>query len=386
MRAPVRTETPRRLPRDPKHGLAARRERRDGENHGLALDAVLCPRRGTPTANHAIESPSMMSRRGQLVLRVLALIACSTICVPASAEPSEAERGLAQALFDEARQLMGQEQYAAACAKLAQSQRLAPGGGTLLNLALCHEELGRTATAWSEYNLALSQAIKDGRKDRQDIAHERIDALAASLAHVSIDVDAGAADDINVTIDDEPLAREAWRTEVPADPGDHRVEARATGRKSWHQTIHVEASRTLRVAIPALEVAEPTHEDPSHEGASAAPRESPPAPSNGRRTAGYVVLGAGLASVGLGAGFGVATLSNGDEANRLCPGNAPCASSAGLDASDRAHAFAWGADIAIGAGIVAVAVGAYLLLTSPAPARPAASPVVSPFPGPFAFF
>ncbi len=313
----------------------------------------------------------MMSRRGPVMRSLRAFTACAAICIPAAAEPSEADRGLAQALFDEARQLMATEQYAPACAKLAQSQRLAPGGGTLLNLALCHEELGRTATAWSEYNLALSQAIKDGRKDRQDIAHERIDALAASLAHLSIDVDASAPNDMTVTIDDEPLAREAWRTEIPVDPGDHRVEARATGRKSWHQTSRVEASRTLHVEVPPLEVEGPSGAAPRE---SPAPHDAQPPPSNGRRTAGFIVMGAGLASVGLGAGFGVATLSNRDEANRLCPGTNPCASPAGLDASDRAHAFAWGADIAVGAGIVALAVGAYLLFTLPqGPARPAAS-------------
>jgi hypothetical protein len=344
----------------------------------------------------------MRSRRGLLVLRVLAGAACAAICVPAAAEPSEADRGLAQALFDEARQLMAQEQYAPACAKLAQSQRLAPGGGTLLNLALCHEQLGRTATAWTEYNLALSQAIKDDRKDRQDIAHERIDALAASLAHVSIDVDGSATDDMIVTIDDEPLAREAWRTEVPADPGDHRVLARATGRKSWNQTIHIAASRTLHVPVPPLDVETLPSEGPIAapiEGPSAPPRESPPTPStpptqstpsSGRRTASYILMGAGVVSVGLGAGFGIATLSNRDEANRYCPGTLPCASSTGLDASNRAHTFAWGSDIAIGTGIVALAIGAYLLFTSPAaspaPARPAASPFIFPVPSPNALF
>jgi hypothetical protein len=339
----------------------------------------------------------MMHRRGPLLLRVLAFSACAAICVSAAAEPSEAERALAQELFDEARQLMAQEQYAPACAKLAQSQRLAPGGGTLLNLALCHEQLGRTATAWTEYNLALSQAIKDDRKDRQDIAHERIEALAPLLAHVSIDVDGSATDDMTVTIDDEPLARDAWRTEVPADPGDHHVQARATGRKSWQQTIHVDTSRTLHVSVPPLEVEPSPSEVPSappSEGPSVALRVSPSSPptppSTARRTASFIFMGAGVASVGIGTGFGIATLSNRDEANRLCPGTAPCASSAGLDASNRAHTYAWGADIGISVGILALAVGTYLLFTSPAtspaPARPAASPFLFPVPSPNALF
>ena len=301
----------------------------------------------------------------------LALV-CSFGVARADTRPSDP--AAAEALFTEAKALMDQHRYEEACPKLEASMRLDPGTGTLLNLALCHEQLGKTATAWTEYNLALSQAIKDGRLDRQDIAHERISALAPLLAHVSIDVETSAPNDMTITVDDEPLAREAWRTEVPSDPGDHRVDVHANGRTSWHRTIHVETSQTVHVAVPQLAVenaASATPHEPS------APRESQSPPSVGRRTASFILMGAGIASIGVGAGFGVATLSNRDEANRLCPGTAPCPSSAGLDASDRAHAYAWGADIGVGVGVVAIAIGTYLLLTSqgasPAPARPAAS-------------
>jgi len=87
----------------------------------------------------------------------------------AFADP-QAEARLAQALFDEGRALMAQKRWAEACPKLAESQRLDPGGGTLLNLALCHSGEGKTATALVGLDDALAAAVRDGRADREKLA------------------------------------------------------------------------------------------------------------------------------------------------------------------------------------------------------------------------
>src|SRR6185436_12399932 len=88
-------------------------------------------------------------------LRRTAFLTTLFFSASALAEPTAADKSLATQLFKEGRALVDQGKVAEGCRKLEESQRLDPGGGTLLNVALCHEKEGRTATAWAEFTEAL---------------------------------------------------------------------------------------------------------------------------------------------------------------------------------------------------------------------------------------
>src|SRR4051812_44124092 len=137
----------------------------------------------------------------QRVRRRRAIVGCVLAAVlgcavgGAQAEPTADDKALATVLFQEGRALMSGGHVAEACVKLEESQRLDPSGGTLLNLALCHEQEGRLARSWSEFNDAAALARGDGRRDREPAANDHALALAPRLSTLTVIVPAAA--DVN---------------------------------------------------------------------------------------------------------------------------------------------------------------------------------------------
>jgi tetratricopeptide (TPR) repeat protein len=105
------------------------------------------------------------------------------LVVLASGAAAAPDQGTARsnALFAEAKRLLKQGDVAAACDRFADSHRLAPRSGTLLNLGLCHEREGKLAAARAELAEALVRARQDGRADREPIAREHLAAVEARI-------------------------------------------------------------------------------------------------------------------------------------------------------------------------------------------------------------
>jgi hypothetical protein len=272
---------------------------------------------------------------------------CLALPRAAHAEATAEQRAAAQALFDEARRLVADKRYLEACPKLSESQRLDPGLGTLLNLADCQEQTGKTASAWANFLEAAYRAKHDGQGTREATARARAAALEPKLSRLTL---LAPSSDLGVEIarDGVVVAPALVGTAVPVDPGPHTVTARAPAKQTWESTIDVPPAGGQRtLTVPAL--------------ADAAPGEGsgPPAP----RVAGIVltIVGAG----GLVAGSVLAARAkqlDDDSLAQGCTGN--LCTKGGAQLREHARSYGDGATGAMIAGAVVGAAGVGLLVAS----------------------
>jgi hypothetical protein len=276
---------------------------------------------------------------------------------PAAASPPGNEvttdqRALAEMLFFTGKGMMGDGRIAQACQKFAESYRLDPAAGTLLNLAVCHEKEGKIASSWGEFKQALAEARRANRQDRADLAIEAIKRLEPDLPFVAITVPAAVrVPGLEIERNGVPLQAGAWDTELPIDPGTNEILVKAPLYKPEKKTVTIDKKQHMSVTIDPLELA---------------PVERPPPPywtSQRKLGAGVAVGGAALAIVG--GVFGGLALGQKSTSDQNCPtfdGQLRC-SSTGSSAMSSAQTDAWLADIGIGVGAAAVVAGVVLFVT-----------------------
>ncbi len=160
------------------------------------------------------------------------LAACTAVFLCGRAYAQRAE---ADAEFQRGRTLIAEGKTAEACAAFEASMKLDPEKGTLYNLGLCHEKLGKLASGWSELD-ELSRT--DTNRARSDDAGKHAAALLPRLTRMHLVLD-GKADGVTITrdkVDVTPLVGK----EAPVDPGQYTFVA--TGRDG--STTSVEADLT----------------------------------------------------------------------------------------------------------------------------------------------
>jgi hypothetical protein len=296
-----------------------------------------------------------------------AFLAVSWACGTAHAQGNIA---LAEKLFQDGRELFTSGNYDAACPKFAESYRLDPGAGTLLNLAACHEKQGKTATAWSEFELAHQELLRSA-DERATYAATQAKNLKGTLSYLTIEVATDAKlDGLVVTLDGTAVGDAVWGTESPVDPGRHRVSASSPGHQAWEQEVELKAgSDRVIVRIPKLDALEGVAAPLEPAGEVAVAEGSP-----GISTAAIV---SGAATLAMGGLFAVSGLVYLDEKKKADdPAN--------LDApTNRDSANTWGVvNLAAAAGaVVGAGLTTYFLVqgnSDDAPPSAMISPWLSP--------
>jgi hypothetical protein len=284
--------------------------------------------------------PARIARTG------LVAAAATLSFVARAGSPTQA--GAAELLDSEATSLMQEHRYAEACPKFAESDRIQPGTGVLLRLALCYELSGRTASAWASFREAAGRARRVGDASVAELASRRADGLEPRLAKLVVRVSGDGSVPVDVRLDGSPLAPSTIGVEVPIDPGTHTLKAVAAGRRPFLKTFSVTAGG----GVTAI-------------GVDLPPERSTEGPSPGR-TAAIAAGGIGLVGVAVGSILGVAAMSNWNRAKSECTHGTSGCSPEALDLQATINNEALGSSIAFVAGAVGIAAGVVLWLTSPA--------------------
>jgi hypothetical protein len=302
------------------------------------------------------------------------------ICVALWTEPAHAQNAAnsaaAQALFDAAREEMKKGNYAEACPKFEESQRLDPGSGTLLNLGICYEQRGLTASAWATFLEAAMSARAAGKLDRVKSAQQRAEALAPRLSRLTIRVADERIAGLEVRRDDVIVRPGQWGAAIPTDPGTHLISAKAPGRKAWQVSITLREKTGETVSIPALEPSTTAGATtPVQSSVSSAVNTSSlsEATSSTRglgaqRIVAVTAAGLGVAGVVVGSIYGLKSKSARDESQVYCDGGA-CDNQEGFDALIRARSAGNVSTVAFIAGAAGLTAGAILWFTAPSQVR-----------------
>ncbi len=315
---------------------------------------------------------------------------------------SSGDQAAAEALFKQGRDLMASGHLAEACPKLAESQRLDPGTGTLLNLAICYERNGQLASAWVTYKEAATAAQKTDQPERAQLARRKAAELEPKLPTLTIVVPAAAdRPDLQIRRDGEAIGRAGWGVPIPVDPGVHSVEATAPGRKAWQGQTSIEgvaAQASLEVPPLAELPTDTATTTPPAAGAPATSAVAPAASASLAPTAptpashgsahgstqaaiGLVAGGVGVAGLIVGATFGLIAASDNKDAKNNCPTNSTC-NGQGFASNNSALHAATASTVAFVAGGVLTAAGLVLYLTAPSDSpRASGRLVLSPLVG-----
>ncbi len=335
----------------------------------------MSPPRPPPSRRRASRRPSSRALArclapfsiGALSLGALSLGALSLGATNAHAQgPVRAEAphaAEAEALFLEGREAMRAGDFAAACPKFAESQRLDPSLGTILNLGLCEEQLGDLVSALTHLRAFVGNVPPSD--DRLAATSEHLAALERRVPRLDLRLAPGSPPATQLTLDGVPIAapRAGEALRLSLNPGAHELVAQAPGGRPLRQTLRLDEGQVL------LHDVRPGLGAPPFAGRGA------PEAANVGRTLGFVGLGVGAAGLITSAVAGGLLLDRKGVIEDHCP-NRRC-DDEGFGAVGQAQTLSAVGSVSFAVGLVGLAAGAYLLVASPKSPGPRPGPTRS---------
>ena len=227
-------------------------------------------------------------------LRILGMSIALAMSAPVTTAFAQDDTAKAAALARSAEDLMRDQKYGEACAKLDGSFLLDPRGSTALDLAICRDKEGKIGRAYRMYGVAADLNSKEGRNDRVATAKMGRQKLYFKVPKLKVTVPKDAiVAGLSVTINGEELPMGQYGKDWEVDPGELVVVASAPGRKSWEKTLKITERGRKGVTIPVLAVGadpkpvgkpepkEDDPDDPEDEPEDDEPKDDEPADDDG---------------------------------------------------------------------------------------------------------
>lgn len=288
------------------------------------------------------------------------------------AAPASADVGTADQLFTQAKELMKEGKFTAACAKFEASYDADAALGSLLNLADCLEKDGRLASAYGRWGDAMDIAARKN-DDRSGFAKERREAIRPKLSFITLDVK-GDATGFEIYKGDTKVTQGGFGSALPTNPGETTVQVVRDDSVLWETKVSLKEADQKTVLVPLDEIAK-ANPSPVRKRSSLGENrvkvgDAPVGFWNTQRVAGFVVGGVGILGAGAGFALGGLAMSKTSDIDAECTSGDPAyCTPRGLDLVDTAKTFGdasmW---TLIGSGVV-VAVGVTVILTAPSEAN-----------------
>ncbi|HEX9296458.1 MAG TPA: tetratricopeptide repeat protein [Polyangiaceae bacterium] len=294
--------------------------------------------------------------------KTLVLTFCSFVFIATPALAQHRDAATAEALFRQGRQAMEAKNYDEACPKFAESQRLDPASGTLMNLATCEERVGKLASAWQHWKEAIDALPP--KDDRIAFARSRVEDLEKKLPRLQITL-SGGGEGAKVYRDELELGSASLGVLLPVDPGSHTVTVRMPGRFPKSVPVSVAVGESAQIDV------HPGAVDPSANEKNVKLQPRP-------RTLGWIFGGIGVAGVGAATVTGLMLVNKKSTVETSCP-DKTCTSQDGLDAVSSGKTLLVANTAAWIVGGVGLGLGAYFLLK---PQRNPTTPALVPSVGP----
>ncbi|MGZ3449166.1 MAG: tetratricopeptide repeat protein [Polyangiales bacterium] len=311
--------------------------------------------------------------------RALVAFALLFVCLPASAEPTEADKDAARILFTEAKELRDAGKLPAALERYKRAYDLAPTPITTLELARTHAMLGHLVEARRLYRSVETIEKKADESPKTAAARDEAKQLATDLdaripTVVVKVVPEGPID--SALLDGKPLEVAQLEKPLALDPGKHVLTVRAKTEATVTVTVaEKERDRVVTIELPKPEVVPPKPPPPV-----VPPPPLPEVRSSWPGTMRWIGVIAGGAGLVVGAGAGALALSKASDVKSGCTGGVcPPSHHDDLDSTRR-----WATISTVGFSVAAV--GATLFVIglasgsgSESPQKSVAAPSIVPY-------